>query len=82
MLDMHFASNTIRDKHIRKLVSALEAAGLQVSVTKGKQHIRVENTDTHKVVFFGGNSLGDWRAAKNILRDLKQVGFDQDIKLG
>lgn len=82
MLDMQFASNTVRDKHIRKLVSALKDAGLEVSVTKGKQHIRVENPQTHKVVFFGGNSLGDWRAAKNILRDLKLVGFDQDIKLG
>lgn len=82
MLEMQFASNTVRDKHIRKLVSALEDAGLEVRVTKGKQHIRVENPQTHKVVFFGGNSLGDWRAAKNILRDLKQVGFNQDIKLG
>jgi hypothetical protein len=82
MLAMEFASGTIKDKHIRKLVSALETAGLQVTVTKGKQHIRVENPQTHKVVFFGGNSLGDWRAAKNILRDLKQVGFDKDIKLG
>lgn len=82
MLDMQFASNTVRDKHIRKLVSALKDAGLEVTVTKGKQHIRVENPQTHKVVFFGGNSLGDWRAAKNILRDLKIVGFNQDIKLG
>jgi len=82
MLKMQFANNTVRDKHIRKLVAALKNAGLEVTVTKGKQHIRVENPKTHKVVFFGGNSLGDWRAAKNILRDLKQVGFDQDIKLG
>jgi predicted RNA binding protein YcfA (HicA-like mRNA interferase family) len=82
MSAMEFAKGTINDKHIRKLVSALETAGLQVTVTKGKQHIRVENPHTHKVVFFGGNSLGDWRAAKNILRDLKQVGFDKDIKLG
>jgi hypothetical protein len=55
---------------------------LIVTTTKGKQHIRVENPETHKVVFFGGNSLGDWRAAKNILRDLKLVGFNQEIKLG
>ena len=82
MLDMQFANNITRDKHIRKLVLALKAAGLEVTITKGKQHVRVENKQTHKVVFFGGNSLGDWRAAKNILRDLKQVGFDQDIKLG
>jgi len=82
MFEMEFANGTIKDKHIRKLVAALENAGLQVTVTKGKQHIRVENPTTHKVVFFGGNSLGDWRAAKNILRDLKQVGFNEDIKLG
>ena len=79
---LKFASVPIKDKHIRKLVNALKQAGLEVSVTKGKQHIRVENPSTHKVVFFGGNSLGDWRAAKNILRDLKQVGFNEDIKLG
>jgi hypothetical protein len=82
MHSLEFASGTVNNKHIRKLVAALEGAGLQVSVTKGKQHIRVENPDTHKVVFFGGNSLGDWRAAKNIMRDLKQVGFDKNIKLG
>jgi len=82
MFEIAFANGTIKDKHIRKLVAALKDAGLEVTVTKGKQHIRVENPTTHKVVFFGGNSLGDWRAAKNILRDLKIVGFDQDIKLG
>ncbi len=77
---MELAKPTIRHREIRKLVSSLENAGLQVSVT-GKQHIRVENPITHKVVFFGGNSLGDWRAAKNILRDLKKVGFEEDINL-
>lgn len=82
MHNMEFASGNVNNKHVRKLISALEQSGLEVTVTKGKQHIRVENTDTHKVVFFGGNSLGDWRAAKNILRDLKIVGFDQDINLG
>lgn len=76
-----FSNISIRDKEVRKLVSALEGAGLEVSVTS-KQHIRVKNPTTNKVVFFGGNSLGDWRAAKNILRDLKHVGFNQDIKLG
>jgi hypothetical protein len=81
MFEMQFANNTVRDKHVRKLVAALRDAGLEVTITKGKQHIRVENKETHKVVFFGGNSLGDWRAAKNILRDLKMVGFDQEIKL-
>lgn len=77
---MEFAKGTIRHREIRKLVSALESAGLQVSIT-GKQHIRVENPATNKVVFFGGNSLGDWRAAKNILRDLKKVGFEEEINL-
>ncbi len=80
---MQMSSVKVRDKHIKKLVVALEAAGLEVSVTKGKQHIRVRNPKTGKVVFFGGNSLGDWRAAKNIIRDLKIVGFDSTgIKLG
>jgi hypothetical protein len=80
--ELQFASSTIKDKHVRKLIFALKNAGLEVTITKGKQHIRVENPKTHKVVFFGGNSLGDWRAAKNILRDLKQVGFNQNTKLG
>lgn len=79
---LEMANLKVRDKHIKKLCLALEEAGLIVTTTKGKQHIRVENPETHKVVFFGGNSLGDWRAAKNILRDLKIVGFDKDIKLG
>jgi hypothetical protein len=61
MFEIAFANGTIKDKHVRKLVAALENAGLQVTVTKGKQHIRVENPETHKVV--------------NILRDLKIVGF-------
>lgn len=82
MHELEFANSSVNNKHIRKLITDLKKAGLEVTVTKGKQHIRVENPDTHKVVFFGGNSLGDWRAAKNILRDLKIVGFDKDIKLG
>lgn len=77
------SSVKVRDKHIKRLVIALQDAGLEVSVTKGKQHVRVRNPKTGKVVFFGGNSLGDWRAAKNIIRDLKIVGFDSTgIKLG
>jgi len=75
----------LRDKHIRKLVSALEGAGLEVSVTPGKKHIRVRNPETGKIVFFGSQSLGDFRAGKNIKRDLKMVGFDlseHGIKLG
>lgn len=80
---MLMASVKVRDKHIKKLVKALEDTGLEVKVTKGKQHVRVSNPVTGKVVFFGANSLGDWRASKNILRDLKIVGFDSTgIKLG
>jgi hypothetical protein len=75
----------LRDKHIRKLVAALEGAGLEVSITPGKKHVKVRNPETGKIVFFGSQSLGDFRAAKNIKRDLKMVGFDlseHGIKLG
>ena len=75
------ASFPIKTKEIRKLVDALEIAGLQVSITSGKHHIKVVNPETRKVVFFGPQSLGDRRAGRNILRDLKKVGFNEDIKL-
>jgi hypothetical protein len=78
---MQFAQLNIKTKEIRKLVSALETAGLEVSVTPGKHHVKVLNPKTKKVVFFGQQSLGDRRAGKNILRDLKIVGFNQDIQL-
>ena len=78
---MLFASFPIKTKEIRKLVDALEIAGLEVSITSGKHHIKVVNPETRKVVFFGPQSLGDRRAGKNILRDLKKVGFNEDIKL-
>jgi len=78
---MLFASLPIKTKEIRKLVDALEIAGLEVSITPGKHHVKVVNPDTRKVVFFGPQSLGDRRAGKNILRDLKKVGFNEDIKL-
>ncbi|CAB4121933.1 hypothetical protein UFOVP27_25 [uncultured Caudovirales phage] len=76
-----FADMRIKDKNVKKLVSALEEAGLDVSITPGKHHVKVVNTETRKVVFFGPQSLGDFRAGKNILRDLKKVGFESDIKL-
>lgn len=76
-----FANLRLKDKQIRKLVSALEDAGLDVSMTPGKHHIKVVNNDTKQVVFFGQQSLGDFRAGKNILRDLKKVGFESDMKL-
>ena len=78
---MLFASFPIKTKEIKKLVDALEIAGLKVSVTSGKHHIKVVNPETKKVVFFGPQSLGDRRAGRNILRDLKKVGFNEDIKL-
>jgi hypothetical protein len=78
---MLFASFPIKTKEIRKLVDALEIAGLEVSITSGKHHIKVVNPETRKVVFFGPQSLGDRRAGRNILRDLKKVGFNKDIKL-
>lgn len=78
---LNFASIPIKTKEIRKLVDALETAGLQVSITPGKHHVKVVNPKTRSVVFFGPQSLGDRRAGKNILRDLKKVGFNKDIKL-
>ena len=72
---MLFSQLNIKTKEIRKLVSALETAGLTVTITPGKHHVKVVNPETKKVVFFGPQSLGDRRAGKNILRDLKQVGF-------
>jgi hypothetical protein len=78
---MLFASFPIKTKEIKKLVDALEIAGLKVSITSGKHHIKVVNPETRKVVFFGPQSLGDRRAGRNILRDLKKVGFNEDIKL-
>lgn len=66
-------------KDIKKLLVELKAAGLEVSVTRGKHHVRVFNPVTKKVVFFGGQSLGDRRAAKNIERDLKLVGFKGEV---
>lgn len=79
---MNFAqgTRTIRTKEMKKLVTALEASGLKVSTT-GKQHIKVVNPDTKKIVFFGGQSLGDPRVGRNILRELKMVGFNEKIRL-
>jgi hypothetical protein len=77
---MYFAQLNIKTKEVRKLVSKLEAFGLEVSKT-GKQHIKVVNPDTRKVVFFGAQSLGDPRVGRNILRELKMVGFEEKIKL-
>lgn len=77
----HFANMRLKDKQVKKLVSALEDAGLDVSMTPGKHHIKVVNNDTKQVVFFGPQSLGDFRAGRNILRDLKKVGFESDIRL-
>jgi len=77
---MQFAQVNIRSKEIRKLVSNLETAGYEIRTT-ANQHIKVVNPKTGKSVFFGAQSLGDPRAGKNILRDLKLVGFNQNIKL-
>jgi uncharacterized ubiquitin-like protein YukD len=78
---LHFANFKLKDKQVKKLISALEDAGLDVSMTSGKHHIKVVNSDTKQVVFFGQQSLGDFRAGKNILRDLKKVGFESNFKL-
>jgi phage replication-related protein YjqB (UPF0714/DUF867 family) len=78
---LELASLPIKTKEIKKLVSALEKAGLTVSITNGKHHVKVVNPTNNKVVFFGPQSLGDKRAGKNILRDLRKVGFETDLKL-
>lgn len=78
---LNFAGMPIKTKEIKKLVSALEKAGLKVSVTPGNHHIKVTKPGTNKIVFFGPQSLGDKRAGKNILRDLRKVGFTKQIKL-
>ena len=71
----------LKDKQMKKLVSALEDAGMEISMTPGKHHIKVVTTNTNKMVFFGAQSLGDFRAGRNILRDLRKIGFESDIKL-
>ena len=76
-----FAAMRLKDKQMKKLVSALEDAGMDVSMTPGKHHIKVVNPNTNKMVFFGAQSLGDFRAGRNILRDLKKIGFESDMKL-
>jgi len=73
----------LKDKDMRKLVAALEIAGLETSITKGKHHIKVVNRKTNKTVFIGSQSLNRKRAGHNIARDLKLVGFDiKNINLG
>jgi len=76
-----FAQMRLKDKQMKKLVSALEDAGMEITMTPGKHHIKVVNPNTNKMVFFGAQSLGDFRAGRNILRDLKKIGFESNIKL-
>ena len=78
---LEFAQLRLKDKQMKKLVSALEDAGMEISMTPGKHHIKVVNPNTKKMVFFGAQSLGDFRAGRNILRDLKKIGFESEIKL-
>jgi hypothetical protein len=54
---------------------------MEVSLTSGKHHIKVINPRNNKVAFVGSQSLGDRRAGRNILRDLKRIGFKTDIKI-
>jgi hypothetical protein len=76
-----FASLKLKDKQMTQLVSALEDAGMKVSRTSGKHHLKIVNPRTKKVAFIGSQSLGDFRAGKNILRDLRRIGFKTDIKI-
>ena len=76
-----FASLKLKDKRMTKLVSALQDDGMRVSITSGKHHIKVINPKTKKIAFIGSQSLGDVRAGKNILRDLRRIGFKTDMKI-
>ena len=77
----NFANLRIKDKDMKKLVSALEEAGMNISMTSGKHHIKVVNPNTNKMVFIGSQSLGDFRAGRNMIRDLKKIGFNSDMKI-
>jgi hypothetical protein len=55
---LELASLPIKTKEIKKLVYALEKAGLTVSITNGKHHVKVVNPTNNKVVFLI-NGLGD-----------------------
>ena len=76
-----FANMRPKDKDMKKLVSALENAGMRVSITPGKHHIKVVNPKTNQVTFIGSQPIAGYRAGKNALRDLRRVGFKSDIKL-
>ena len=78
---LEFAAMRLKDKQMKKLVSALEEAGMEISMTPGKHHIKVVNPNTNKMVFIGSQSLGDFRAGRNMIRDLKKIGFNSDMKI-
>jgi len=72
---LYFASLQVKDKHMRKLVTSLKKAGLEVSIT-AKGHVRVVNKNTNKQVVVSSNRTRDRRTVLEIHKDLKSVGFD------
>ncbi len=79
MYDLYMAGIKVQHKEMRKLVVSLKDAGLEVSTTS-KNHLRVFNPATNTVVFVSAHSLTDRRAIKNILGDLKRVGYNPNKK--
>lgn len=79
MPDLYMAGFKIQHKEMRKLVASLKNAGLEVTTTT-KGHLRVYNPVERKVAFVSAHSLTDRRAIKNIMTDLKRVGYDPSKK--
>lgn len=76
-----FANLQPKRKDMKKLVSALENAGMRVSITPGKHHIKIVNPNTKQMTFIGSQPIAGSRAGKNALRDLRRIGFKSTIKL-
>jgi predicted RNA binding protein YcfA (HicA-like mRNA interferase family) len=74
-MKLYFASLQVKDKHMRKLVTSLKKAGLEVSIT-AKGHVRVVNKQTNQQVVVSSGRSGDPRTIMAIHKDLKKVGFN------
>jgi len=72
---MYFASLQVKDKHMRKLVSSLKKAGMDVSVT-AKGHIRIVNKKTNQQVVVSSGRTKDRRTILEIHKDLRTIGYD------
>lgn len=60
-------------QQVRRLTKELEGEGWEVSLTKSG-HYRLRSPYTNRLVFCA-STPGDWRAFKNIIRDLKREGY-------